>query len=154
MIDCLLMATPVIKFSSVNIEARKKLDIRPGDTVRVYSKIEEKGKTRLQAFEGMVLGVKHGKQSGATFTVYKVTSGVGVEKIYPLYSPVIDKVEIIRRSKVRRSKLYYVKEKVAREVRRKMKHTRTLPQGIPEEALEVIAPEEETLEVAAETKAE
>ena len=143
-----------IKFSPVNIEERKKLDIRSGDTVRVYSKIEEKGKTRLQAFEGMVLGLKHGKQSGATFTVYKVTSGVGVEKVYPLYSPVIDKIEILRRAKVRRSKLYYITEKVAREVRRKMKHYRALPQGVPEEALEVMAPEEEVVTATTETKSE
>jgi len=147
------MTAITVKFSPVNIEERKKLDIRPGDTVRVFSKIQEKGKTRLQAFEGMVLGKKHGKESGATITVYKVTSGVGVEKIYPLYSPVIDKIEILRRSKVRRAKLGYVKEKVAKEVRRKMKHSRALPQGVPEEALEVITPEE-VAETTTETKSE
>ena len=143
-----------IKFSPVNIEERKKLDIRAGDTVRVFSKIQEKGKTRLQAFEGMVLGKKHGKESGATLTVYKVTSGVGVEKVYPLYSPVIDKIEVLRRAKVRRSKLYYITDKVAREVRRKMKHSRALPQGVPEEALEMMTPEAEVAEVVAETKSE
>src|SRR3989344_7864855 len=148
------MTAITVKFSQVNIEERKKLDIRPGDTVRVFSKIQEKGKTRLQAFEGMVLGKKHGKESGATITVYKVTSGVGVEKIYPLYSPVIDKIEILRRSKVRRAKLGYVKEKVAKEVRRKMKHSRALPQGVPEEALEVMEPEAEVVEAVSETKSE
>ena len=143
-----------IKFSPVNIEERKKLDVRAGDTVRVFSKIQEKGKTRLQAFEGMVLGKKHGKESGATLTVYKVTSGVGVEKVYPLYSPVIDKIEVLRRAKVRRSKLCYITEKVAREVRRKMKHSRALPQGVPEEALEVMEPEAEAVEATPETKSE
>jgi large subunit ribosomal protein L19 len=143
------MTAIAIKFSPVNIEERRKLDLRSGDTVRVSSKIQEKGKTRLQAFEGTVIGVKHGKQSGATFTVYKVTSGVGVEKVYPLYSPVIEKIEILRRSKVRRATLYYITEKVAREVRRKMKHTRALPQGVPEEALEV-APLEEVAETSTE----
>src|SRR6266550_4559376 len=88
-------------------EARKKLDIRAGDTVKVWQKIQEKGKVRLQAFEGLVLAHKHGKESGATFTVRKVTSGVGVEKIFPLHSPSIDKIDIIKRSKVRRAKLYH-----------------------------------------------
>lgn len=132
---------------SPRLEERRKLDVRPGDVVRVYSKIEEKGKTRLQAFEGTVIACKHGKESGATFTVFRVMSGVGVEKIYPLYSPLIDRIEIVRRSKVRRAKLGYVKEKVAKEVRRKMKHARALPPGVPEEALETM-PEEAPLSEA------
>src|SRR3989338_5205638 len=112
--------------SPVNIEARRTLGIRSGDTVRVSQKIEEKGKTRLQAFEGLVLSVKHGTEAGATFTVRRVSSGVGVEKIFPLYSPMIDKIEIIRRSKVRRSKLYYIREKVAKEIRRQMRNMRRM----------------------------
>jgi len=111
-----------IKISPVNIAQRKKLDIRSGDTVRVHQKIQEKGKTRIQIFEGLVLAVKHGKESGGTFTVRKMASGVGVEKIFPIYSPVIDKIEVVKRSKVRRSKLYYIREKVAREIRRKMRN--------------------------------
>lgn len=115
--------------SPVNIEARKKLDIRAGDTVRVQLKIEEKGKTRLQAFEGLVLAVKHGRTAGSHFTVRKVASGVGVERSFPLYSPVIDSIEIVRRSKVRKSKLYYVRDKVAREIRRKMRNLRATPES-------------------------
>ncbi|MEK7147721.1 MAG: 50S ribosomal protein L19, partial [Patescibacteria group bacterium] len=92
--------------SPVNIEERQKLDLRAGDTIKVWQKIVEKGKTRLQAFEGLVLARKHGKEAGATFTVRRVASGVGVEKIFPLYSPVIDKIEVLKRSKVRRAKLY------------------------------------------------
>lgn len=111
-----------MKFSPVNVEERKKIGLRSGDTVRVYQKIQEKGKTRLQAFEGLVLAVKHGKEAGSTFTVRKVASGVGVEKIFPLYSPVIDKIEILRRSKVRQSKLYHIREKVAKEIRRQMRN--------------------------------
>ena len=111
-----------ITISPVNIEKRKELGIRPGDTVRVWQKIEEKGKTRLQAFEGLVLSRKHGSEPGATFTVRRVASGVGIEKIFPLYSPMIDKIEIVRRSRVRRAKLYYIREKVAREIRRQMRH--------------------------------
>src|SRR3984957_9908064 len=104
------MAT-AIKISPVDIEGRKNLDIRPGDTVRVWQKIEEKGKSRLQAFEGLVLARKHGSEAGGTFTVRRVASGVGVEKVYPLYSPMIDKIEVIKRSRVRRAKLYYIREK-------------------------------------------
>ncbi len=107
--------------SPVNITARKELGVRPGDTVRVMQKIQEKGKTRLQAFEGLVLTVKHGTEPGSTFTVRKVASGVGVEKTFPLYSPLIDKIEIIKRTKVRRAKLYYIREKAAKEIRRSMR---------------------------------
>jgi len=115
------MEATAIKFTPVNVEARKNLGVKAGDTVRVHQKIQEKGKTRIQVFEGLVLAVKHGTEPGATFTVRKVASGVGTEKIFPLYSPIIDKIEIIRSSKVRRAKLYYIREKVAREIRRKMR---------------------------------
>jgi len=107
--------------SPVNMEERANLGIRAGDTVRVWQKIEEKGKIRLQAFEGLVLARKHGNEAGGTFTVRKVSSGVGVEKIFPLYSPMIDKIEIIKRAKVRRAKLYYIRDKVAREMRRQLR---------------------------------
>jgi len=107
--------------SPVNIEARKELGIRSGDTVRVTQKIKEKGKVRLQVFEGLVLMVKHGTEAGATFTVRKVASGVGVEKTFPLYSPMIDKIEIVKRTKVRRAKLYYIREKATKEIRRAMR---------------------------------
>ncbi len=112
-----------IKFSPVNIEERKKLDFSSGDTVRVWSKIpEEGGKFRLQAFEGLVLARKNGtKGPNATFTVRKIASGVGVERIFPLFTPMIDKIEIVKKAKVRRSKLYYVRDKAAKHIRRKMK---------------------------------
>ena len=95
------MAKATTKTSPVDIEARKALDLRPGDVVKVHQKIQEKGKTRIQIFEGMVLARKHGTDAGATFTVRRVVNGYGVEKIYPLYSPVIDKIEVVRRAKVR-----------------------------------------------------
>lgn len=110
-----------IKFSPVEIEERKKLAFDSGDTLRVWSKIEDKGKTRLQAFEGIVLARKHGVEIGATFTVRKVSGGVGVERIFKLYSPLIDKVEIVKKSRTRRSKLYYIRDKAIRDVKRKMK---------------------------------
>lgn len=122
------------KFSPVDIEARKKLDLRPGDTIRVWQKIKEGDKVRSQAFEGLVLARKHGKEAGATFTVRKVSDGIGVERIFPLYSPVIEKIEILRRGKVRRAKLYYVREKAQSEARRKMKQILyTAPKEVPAE---------------------
>jgi large subunit ribosomal protein L19 len=111
-------------FSPVNIEERKEIGVRAGDTVRVHVKIQEKGKTRLQVFEGLVLATKHGTEPGATFTVRRVASGVGVERIFPLYSTAIDKIEVVKRARVRRSKLYYIREKVAREIRRQMRGAR------------------------------
>lgn len=116
-----------LKLSPVNTNARRSLAFRTGDTVRVWVKVledAEKKKYRLQAFEGLVLARKHGNEPGATFTVRKVASGVGVERIFPLYSPMIDKIELVKQSTVRRSKLYYVREKAVRDVRRKMKQTR------------------------------
>jgi len=110
--------------SPVNIEERQGLDLRSGDTVRVWQKIVEKGKTRLQAFEGLVLASKHGKEAGATFTVRRMSSGMGVEKIFPLYSPVIDKIEVVKRSKVRRAKLYHIREKATKEISRQMRNIR------------------------------
>jgi len=111
-------------FSSVAVESRQKVDIRPGDTVRVWQKVEEKGKTRLQPFEGVVLARKHGTEPGATFTVRRVSGGYGVEKIFPLYSPMIDKIEITKRARMRRAKLYHIRDKAAREIRRQMRNMR------------------------------
>jgi large subunit ribosomal protein L19 len=110
-----------VNISPVNMDERKTLGIKAGDTVKVHQKIQDKGKTRIQIFEGLVLARKHGNEPGATFTVRKVASGVGVEKIYPLYSPLIDKIEIVKRAKVRRAKLYYIREKVNREIKRQMR---------------------------------
>lgn len=134
-----------IIISPVDVETRKTLDLRTGDTVRVWQKIEEKGKTRLQAFEGLVLARKHGTEAGGTFTVRRVASGVGVEKVFPLYSPMIDKIEIIKRATVRRAKLYYIREKVAREARRLLRRTRMM-----NTSSSIVAPWTEGAEVAAE----
>ncbi len=114
----------VVKISPIDTEARAKIAFKAGDTVRVWSKIEEKGKTRTQAFEGLVIARKHGLTPSATFTVRKIASGVSVERVFPLYSPFIDTIDIVKRSRVRRSKLYYIRTKTAREIRRKTKNTR------------------------------
>jgi large subunit ribosomal protein L19 len=123
-------------FSPVQVEERQKLDLRSGDTVKVWQKIQEKGKTRLQAFEGLVLARKHGAEAGATFTVRRVSSGVGVEKTFPLYSPMIDKIEVTKRSKVRQAKLYHIRDKAAKEIRRQMRNVRIAKEVKTEDAEE------------------
>ncbi len=145
-----------VKTSPVDMDARKNLDLRPGDTARVWQKIEEKGKVRLQAFEGLVLARKHGTEAGGTFTVRRVASGVGVEKIFPLYSPMIDKIEIVKRSRVRRAKLYFIREKVAREARRQLRRSRMMGGTLPTEDASEVATEasvQDNSEVVAEKTA-
>jgi len=111
-----------MKISSVNIEERKKLALKAGDTVRVHQKITEGDKSRIQIFEGLMIARKHGNEAGGTMTVRKVIDGVGVERIFPFYSPNIDKIEVVRKSKTRRAKLYNIRDKAAKEIRRKMKN--------------------------------
>jgi large subunit ribosomal protein L19 len=84
-------------------------EMRSGDTVRVHVKVIEGEKERIQAFEGIVIG-QHRGGSRATFTVRKVSFGQGVERIFPLHSPVIDKVEVVRSARVRRAKLYFLRK--------------------------------------------
>ncbi len=140
------MNTTGIIISPVNMEDRVALGVKAGDTVRVHQKIQDKGKMRIQIFEGLVLAVKHGTEPGATFTVRKMVDGIGVEKIYPLYSPAIDKIEITRRSKVRSAKLYHIREKVAREARRQMRRM-TLTSLATESGIDV-AQKKEALKTA------
>ncbi|HWB33925.1 MAG TPA: 50S ribosomal protein L19 [Candidatus Paceibacterota bacterium] len=138
-----------VTISPVNMKERQDLGLRAGDTVRVWQKIEElKQKkqankkevmtknVRRQAFEGLVLAVKHGHESGSTFTVRRVASGVGVEKIFPLYSPNIDSIEVLRRTQTRRAKLYFIREKAARDAKRAMRKARayTAPEAAASEA--------------------
>ncbi len=89
---------------------------RPGDTVKVHAKVRERGKERIQVFEGVVIRRKRGGKR-STFTVRKVSFGIGVERIFPLHSPNVDKIEVIRYGKVRRSKLYYLRKKRGKEAR-------------------------------------
>jgi len=94
-------------------------EIRTGFTVRVHQKIVEAGKERLQPFEGLVIAVKHGRGMNGTFTVRKIASGVGVERVYPFFSPNVAKVEIVKKAKIRRSKLYYMRERFGKAARMK-----------------------------------
>lgn len=122
-----------ITISSANIEERKTLGLHAGDTVRVWQRITDrvvekdkvKEKSRLQAFEGLVLARKHGTEAGGTFTVRRVIDGVGVERIFPLYAPTIDKIEILKRAKVRRAKLYHIRKKATKEIKKAMRHERS-----------------------------
>ncbi|MCX6753187.1 MAG: 50S ribosomal protein L19 [Candidatus Nomurabacteria bacterium] len=123
------MTVTNIKLSPVDMDARKKLDFKAGDTVRVWSKIPDEKATkkgealkyRSQAFEGIVLARKHGTEIGGTFTVRKVASSVGVERIFPIFSPMIDKIEVVKKARAGRSKLYYVRTKAVKDVRRKLR---------------------------------
>lgn len=130
-----------IKISPINIEERKKFDGRAGDTVRVSVKIKEGDKVRTQDFEGIIISRKHGTEAGGTFTVRKVASGVGVERTFPLYSPNIEKLEIKKRGRVRRSKLYFIHEKASKEIKRKMRS---------EVVKEAVSPEVKTEETKSE----
>jgi large subunit ribosomal protein L19 len=98
-------------------QTKKQLPaLRPGETVRVHVKVVEGEKERTQVFEGIIIGLS-GKGNRATFTVRKVSYGVGVERIFPIHSPRIDRVEIVSRGKVRRAKLYYLRERSGKAAR-------------------------------------
>ncbi len=95
-------------------------DFRPGDTVRVAYRVREGNRTRVQNFEGLVLKVKR-NGFNSSFTVRKVSFGVGVERIFPMHSPLIEKVAIVQRGRARRAKLYFIRELSEREIRRKLR---------------------------------
>jgi large subunit ribosomal protein L19 len=97
-------------------------DFKAGDTVRVHARIKEGEKERIQIFQGVVLRKRKGR-TGATFTVRKVSYGIGVERIFPLHSPNIDKVEIVSRGRVRRGRLYYLRKLRGKAARIKEKRT-------------------------------
>ena len=125
--------------------------LRAGDVVRVHERIREGEKERVQVFEGLIIARKHGSGINATFTVRKIASrNVGVERVFPLHSPAIEKIEILRHEKVRRGKLYYIRNLIGKKTRRK----RTTPidemfSFEPEKVLDVAeAKTEETKEEA------
>jgi len=113
-----------IKLSTVDVTKRKALNFRSGDVLRVETKVKEaNGKFRIQAYEGLCLARKHGTEAGATFTVRKLSGDVAVERIFPLYSPTIEDIKIVRSNNTRKSKLYFVRTKAAKETRKKLKVT-------------------------------
>lgn len=131
-------------------EAQKKsavVDVRTGDTVRVSQKIRENNKERIQIFEGTVIRTDRKDSHTARFTVRKVTSGVGVEKSFLLHSPLVDKVEIVRRAKVRRKYLSFLRDRSGKSARLKSQDfDREATNALPEAASPVVASEEDSAE--------
>lgn len=101
---------------------KKVPSLRPGLTVRVHQKIKEGGKERIQVFEGLVIKISSGAGLDKTFTLRKVVDGIGVEKIFPLHSPNIAKIKVVKEAKVRRAKLYYMRERFGKSARLREKH--------------------------------
>lgn len=99
--------------------------LTPGDTVKVHVKVKEGEKERIQLFQGIVIGIKGGGIR-TTFTVRKISNGIGVERIFPLNSPSIDKLEVVRSAKVRRAKLYFLREKLGKAGRLKERRRETV----------------------------
>ncbi len=108
----------------LNTPADRTMDFAPGDMVKVHVRIKEGDKERIQVFQGTVIQ-KRGTGAGATFTVRKVSQGIGVERVFPFHSPNVAKVETMRRGKVRRSKLYYLRQRRGRAARVKEKKADT-----------------------------
>ena len=105
-------------------QLRERPAMRPGDTVRVHVKVREGDKERIQVFEGIVIGQRRGG-ARATFTVRKVSFGQGVERIFPLHSPIIDKIDIVRSARVRRAKLYFLRKLRGKAARMRERRRRT-----------------------------
>ena len=115
----------------IDEQLKKNLpEIRPGYTVVVHQKIKEGDKERIQTFQGLVIAQKHGSGISATITVRKISGGIGIEKIFPLHVPTIQKIEVTKKSKVRRAKLYYLRGKFGKQA--KMKKTEAV---VPEATL-------------------
>jgi large subunit ribosomal protein L19 len=112
------------KLISFNLKQRKPLDIpelKAGDMIKIFRKIKEGSKERLQAFQGTVLAIKGGQSSSKTITVRKVSFGIGVELVLPLSSPQIERIEFVKRTRARRAKLYFVRDKSVKVLSKKLK---------------------------------
>lgn len=148
------METHIEVFNKQQLKA-KTPDFQAGDMVKVYQKVKEQdpseksgqAKERIQVFEGVLLAAKHGKGVSGTITVRKISQGVGVERVFPLHSPLVEKIEVTRKTKVRQGKLYYLRSLKGKKARLKAKE---FALEVPEEQLKT----EETPEVKQEeTKA-
>ncbi len=102
------MSTNIAQIEQDLVASSETPDIKAGDTVRVHVRIKEGAKTRIQVFEGTVIALKHGGPR-ATITVRKISNGIGVERVFPVHAPVVEKIEIKSRHRVRRAKLYYLR---------------------------------------------
>ncbi len=127
-------------------------DFRPGDSVRVHAKVVEGDRERIQVFEGVVIRVRT-RGAGSAFTVRRVSHGVGVERVFPYYSPLVEKVQVTKVGRVRRARLYYLRERVGKAARiragsRARFEALTAPGAVPEPEEEYIEEEEDAAEAA------
>jgi large subunit ribosomal protein L19 len=128
-------------FANTNNPANRFTDLQVGWTVRITQKLKEGEKGKSQIFEGLIIAHKHGGEVGGTITVRRAAGGYGVEKVYPLRLPSIEKIEVVKKGRTRRAKMYYLREKTAREIRKK-----TRLQATHDKAQETEAPTETPLE--------
>ena len=125
------------KLISFNLEQRKPISTPPlqaGDVIKIYRKIKEGAKERVQMFQGTVIALKGGQSSSRTVTVRKISDGIGVELILPLSSPQIEKIEFVKRTSARRAKLYYVRDKSAKVLSKKLKEVAVKGKKVVEKA--------------------
>jgi len=120
-------------------------DVKTGDVIRVHRKIKEGEKERIQIFEGLVIRIQGRQSSSPMITVRKSSFGIGVEIMVPLFSPIVEKIEIVKKTKTRRSRLYFVRDKTDRALRKKLRAT-TLSEIQETKKVELEAPKEETPE--------
>lgn len=114
------MGTQIEVFNKQYLK-EKTPDFQAGDVVKVYQKVKEQDKERIQVFEGVLLAKKHGKGVSGTITVRKISQGIGVERVFPLHSPLVEKIEVARKTKVRQGKLYYLRSLKGKKARLKAK---------------------------------
>ena len=140
------------KLIAFNLKQRKPLslpELRAGDVVKIYRKIKEGSKERTQAFQGTIIAINGGQSSSRTITVRKVASGVGVELIFPLSSPQIERIEFVKRTRARHAKLYFVRDKSVKVLSKKLKEV-----AVKGSSMKAVAKEETTALPAEETKEE
>ncbi|OGI21728.1 MAG: 50S ribosomal protein L19 [Candidatus Moranbacteria bacterium RIFCSPLOWO2_02_FULL_48_19] len=144
------------KLISFNLKQRKALaipELRAGDVVNISRKIKEGGKERLQAFQGTIIAINGGQSSSKTITVRKISFGVGVELVLPVSSPQIEKIEFVKRTRARRAKLYYVRDKSVKVLSKKLKEV-AVKSGLVPDVSEISSVAEEPVEVGTVEKTE
>ncbi len=131
----------IAQLNKESMEARNASipDFAAGDTLRVHVKVKEGDKTRVQVFEGLCIA-RHNKSIGSSFTVRKISFGEGVERVFPLYSPVLEKIELVRRGEVRRAKLYYLRGLTGKAARIAEKARKLVPAVGSAETAKTAAP--------------
>jgi len=145
------MNKKLLDFNTTQKES-KMPDFRAGDVVKVFRKIIEGGKERIQVFEGIIIAIKGKQSSSATITVRKVSNGVGVELVLPIQSPIIEKIELVKRAKVRQAKLYFVRDRSMKSL--KMKYKSLAEFAKPDEVKEIKEEEVKKAPKKEETKEE